>query len=162
MERTNHGRGLALTMGLASMYVCVLLKFVERWYAVIDDFQCVCSVGICSKTICWNWWFQCVNKRLYAEIDGLVVCILLEFIERLYAGIDGFNVCVLLELSDSLCAGVVTTYVVCVHAKMCVGQWICDSLPKLSLLQWISIRCQIVCYAAKLWFAAKTVSSAAN
>jgi hypothetical protein len=50
------------------------------------------------------------------------VCILLEFIERLYAGINGFNVCVLLELSNSLCAGVVTAYVVCVHAKMCVGQ----------------------------------------
>ena len=50
MEITNHGRGLALTMGLASMHVCVLL----------------------------------------------------EFIERLYAEIDGFNVCVLLELSDSV------------------------------------------------------------
>ena len=47
---------------------------------------------------------------------------MLEFIERLYAGIDGFNVCVLRELSDSLSAGVVTACVVCVHAKMWVGQ----------------------------------------
>jgi hypothetical protein len=46
---------------------------------------------------------------------------MLEIVERLYAEIDGFNVCVLLELSDSLCAGVVTTCVMCVHAKMCVG-----------------------------------------
>ena len=30
---------------------------------------------------------------------------MLEIVERLYAEIDGFNVCVLLELSDSLCAG---------------------------------------------------------
>jgi hypothetical protein len=27
MEITNHGRGLTLTMGLASMHVCVLLGF---------------------------------------------------------------------------------------------------------------------------------------
>jgi len=39
MERTNHGRGLALTMGLASMHVCVLLEFVERLYAGIDGFN---------------------------------------------------------------------------------------------------------------------------
>jgi hypothetical protein len=25
--------------------------------------------------------------------------------------------------------------------KMCVLQWICDSLPKLSCVKWISIRC---------------------
>jgi len=30
MERTNHGRGLALTMGLASMHVCVMLELIER------------------------------------------------------------------------------------------------------------------------------------
>jgi hypothetical protein len=91
MERTNHGRGLTLTIGLASIHVCVmciLLEFIER---------------------------------LYAGIDGFNVCVLLEIVERLYAEIDGFNVCVLLELSDSLCAGVVTACVMCVHAKMCVG-----------------------------------------
>jgi len=107
------------------------------------------------------------NKRLYAEIDGFNmcmllefierlsagndgfnVCVLLEFIERLYAGIDGFNVCVLLELSDSLCAGIVTTCVVCVHAKIWVGQRICDSLLKLSLLQRISFCCRMGCSAA--------------
>ena len=64
----------------------------------------------------------------------LNLCILLQFIERLCAEIDGFNLCVLLELSDSLYVGVVTPYVVCVHAKMCVVQRICDSLPKLNLL----------------------------
>jgi len=50
------------------------------------------------------------------------VCVLLGFVEGLCAEIDGFNVCVLMELSDSLYAGVVTTCVVCVHAKMCVLQ----------------------------------------
>jgi hypothetical protein len=84
MEITNHGRGLALTMGLASMHVCVLLgfveglcaeidgfnacvmlEFIERLYAVIDGFQCVCSAGILLKdyvlklmvsmcVFCWN------------------------------------------------------------------------------------------------------------
>ena len=65
MERTNHGRGLALTIGLVSMHVCILLEFVEilyaridgfnvsvllgfvkKLYATIDGFQCVCSAGI--------------------------------------------------------------------------------------------------------------------
>jgi hypothetical protein len=56
-------------------------------------------------------------------------------------------VCVLLELSDSVYVGVVTTLVVCVHAKMCVVQRNCDLLPKLRQLQRISIRCRnwVVC-----------------
>jgi hypothetical protein len=40
--------------------------------------------------------------------------------------------------------------VVCVYAKMCVVQRNCDSLLKLCRLQRISIRCRIVCCAAKL------------
>jgi len=83
MEITNHGRGLTLTMGLASMHVCVLLgfveglcaeidgfnvcvllEFIERLYAVIDGFQCVCSAGILLKdyvqkfmvSMCVFWW----------------------------------------------------------------------------------------------------------
>jgi len=65
-----------------------------------------------------------------------------DFVEGLCAEIDGFNVCVLLELSDNVYAGVVTTCVVCVHAKMCVVQRNGDSLPKLHRLQRISIRCR--------------------
>jgi len=45
--------------------VCVLLEFIERLYAVIDGFQCVCSAGILLKDLvlklmvsmcvfCWN------------------------------------------------------------------------------------------------------------
>jgi hypothetical protein len=70
------------------------------------------------------------------------VCVLLGFVEGLCAEIDGFNVCVLLELSDSLYVGVVTACMVCLHAKMCVVQRNCDSLPKLGLLQRISIHCR--------------------
>ena len=107
MEITNHGRGLALTMGLASMHVCVLLGFVEglcaeidgfnvcvllevieRLYVVIDGFQCVCSVGILLK----------------------------DYVLKLMVSMCVF----LLELSDNVYAGVVTACVVCVHAKMCV------------------------------------------
>ena len=39
MEITNHGRGLTLTMGLASIHVCFLLGFVEGLYAEIDGFN---------------------------------------------------------------------------------------------------------------------------
>ena len=46
MEITNHGRGLTLTRGLASIHVCVLLGFVERLCAEIDGFD-VC-------VFCWN------------------------------------------------------------------------------------------------------------
>jgi hypothetical protein len=45
MEITNHGRGLALTMVLASMHVCVLLGFVEGLCAEIVVSMCV---------FCWN------------------------------------------------------------------------------------------------------------
>ena len=45
MEITNHGRGLALTMGLASMHVCVLLEFIEKIYAVIDGFNVCVLLG---------------------------------------------------------------------------------------------------------------------
>jgi len=65
-----------------------------------------------------------------------------DFVEGLCAEIDGFNVCVLLELSDSVYAGVVTTCMVCVHAKMCVVQRNCDSLPKLRRLQRLTIHRQ--------------------
>ena len=45
MEITNHGRGLALTMGWASMHVCVLLGFC---YAVINVF-------------CWGFGYAVIN-----------------------------------------------------------------------------------------------------
>jgi len=76
---------------VTSMHVCVLLEFVERFYAGIDGFQYV---------YCWNLF-----KDYMLELMVFYVCVMLEFVERLYAGIDGFNVCVLLELSDSLYAG---------------------------------------------------------
>jgi hypothetical protein len=89
--------------------VCVLLEFIERLYAVIDGFSCVCSARILLK----------------------------DYVLKLMV-----SMCVLLELSDNVYAGVVTACVVCVHAKMCVVQRNCDSLPKLCRLQRISIRCR--------------------
>jgi len=50
MEITNHGRGLALTMGLASMHVCVLLGFVEGLCAEIDGFN-VCVMLELSDSV---------------------------------------------------------------------------------------------------------------
>ena len=73
-----------------------------------------------------------------------------------------FNVCVLLELSDSVYAGVITACVVCVHAKMCVVQRNCDSLPKLRRLQRIGIRCRTYVGCSELAFAAEMESPAAN
>jgi hypothetical protein len=60
MERTNHGRGLALTMGLANMYVCVLLEIIERLYAGIDGF----NMSVLLEIV----------ERLYAGIGGFNVC----------------------------------------------------------------------------------------
>jgi hypothetical protein len=94
-------------------------------------------VSMC--VFCWDF-----VEGFGVVIDGFNVCVLLEFIERLGAEIDGFNVFVLLELSDSVYAGVVTACVVRVNAKMY------DSLPTLRRLQRNSIRCRIVCCAAKL------------
>jgi hypothetical protein len=101
-------------------------------------------------------------ERLYAVIDGFNVCVLLEFIERLYAVIDGSNVCVLLELNDSVYAGVVTACVVRVHAKMCVVQRNCDSLPKLRRVQRNVIRCRSCARCSELAFVAKAELSATN
>jgi hypothetical protein len=41
MERTNHGKGLALAMGLDTMHMCVLLEFDERFCVGIDYCMCV-------------------------------------------------------------------------------------------------------------------------
>jgi len=137
MERTNHGRGMALTMGLASMHACVLLEFVERLYDVIDGFN-VLTKDYVLKWVVFNVCILLeIVERLDAEINGFNVCILLEFIERLYPGIDDFNVCVLLELSDSLCVG------------FCYSM--CDVCS-----------CQNVRGATNLQFVAETESSAAN
>ena len=47
-------------------------------------------------------------------------------------------------------------------AEIWVLPWICDSLPKLSCLQRINIRCGNLCSAANLWFAAKVELAAAK
>jgi hypothetical protein len=85
------------------------------------------------------------------------MCVLCwDFVIGLCAEIDGFNVCVLLELSDSVYGGVVIACVVCVHAKMCVVQRNCDSLPKLCRLQQISIRCRNWIFCSELAFTAES------
>jgi hypothetical protein len=63
----------------------------------------------------------------------------------------------------------------CLLLKVFVLQWICDLLPKVCWLQWISICCwkcvgciesvfafEKVLYAADLWFAVEIVLSAVN
>ena len=137
-------------MGLASMHACVLLEFVERLYDVIDGFN-VLTKDYVLKWVVFNVCILLeIVERLDAEINGFNVCILLEFIERLYPGIDDFNVCVLLELSDSLCVGFCYSMCDVCSCQNVRGQRICNLLPKLSLLQRISIRCRIVCFAAML------------
>ena len=51
MERTNHGRGSALVMGLDNMLVCVLLGFDEILYARIDGFN-VCVLLEFDERLC--------------------------------------------------------------------------------------------------------------
>jgi hypothetical protein len=57
MERTNHGKGSALTMGLASMHVCVLLDFVEDYILELMVSMCVFCWNLLKDyilIICWN------------------------------------------------------------------------------------------------------------
>jgi len=63
MERTNHGRGSALTMGLASMHVCVLLEFVERLYT---NYMLELMVSICE--LYWNLLKDYVLKLIIAYV----------------------------------------------------------------------------------------------
>ena len=134
MEITNYGKGLALTMGLASMHVCVCSAGIY-WKIMCWNwwFQCVCRAGNCWKSICWNWWFQCV-------------CVLLELSDSWYAGI--VTTCEVFVHAKM--------WVVCNElaftVESCVLQRNCDSLPKLCRLQRINIRCRILCSTAKLWF----------
>ena len=51
MEITNYGRGLALTIGLASIHVCVLLEFIERLCVEIDDFNVCVLLEIVERVI---------------------------------------------------------------------------------------------------------------
>jgi hypothetical protein len=59
MERTKHGRGLALVMGLTKMHVCacVLLELDERLYFGIDYCMCV---------ICWTFVADYVPRLIIA------------------------------------------------------------------------------------------------
>jgi hypothetical protein len=50
-ERTNHGRGSALAIGLDNMHMCVLLGFDERLYARINGFN-VCILLEFDKRLC--------------------------------------------------------------------------------------------------------------
>ena len=78
--------------------------------------------------LCWNLLKDYVLKLMV--FDVCILCNLLkDYVLKLMV-----SMCVLLELSDNLYVGVVTLCVVCVHAKKCVVQRICDLLPKLSLL----------------------------
>jgi len=65
-------------------------------------------------------------------------------------GLASMHVCVLLGFVEGLGAEILASMHVCVLPKLSCLQRICDSLPKLSLLQRISIRCRVVCCAAKL------------
>ena len=66
MEITNHGRGLTLTRGLASIHVCVLLGFVEGLCAEIDGF------GVC--VFCWN-----LLKDYMLKLMVFNMCVLVGF-----------------------------------------------------------------------------------
>jgi hypothetical protein len=70
--------------------------------------------------------------------------------------------CVLCSEISICCRNWVSCSELVFAVELCIVQRNSDSLPKLSLLQRISIRCRVVYCAAKLWFAAETVSAATN
>jgi hypothetical protein len=80
--------------------VCVLLEFIERLYAVIHGFQCVCSAGILLKdyvlklmvsmcVFCWNLvtvymlgllqHVVCVHAKIVIRCRNCVGCSELAF-----------------------------------------------------------------------------------
>ena len=61
MEITNYGRGLSLTIGLASMHACVFCWNLLKDCVEIDGF----NVCVLLKIV----------ERVYAEIDGFNVCV---------------------------------------------------------------------------------------
>jgi hypothetical protein len=92
----------------------------------------------CSELVFAAEWG--VLQRIVIRCRNWVVCSELAF---------PVEMCVLQRIWESL-------------PKLSWLLWICNSLPKLSFLQRISIRCRIVCPTAKLWFAAETEMSVAN
>jgi hypothetical protein len=136
MEITNHGRGLALTMGLASIHVCVLLGFVEGLYAEIDGF----NVCVLLEFI----------ERLYAIIDGFqCVCsagiLLKDYVLKLMVSMSVF------------CWNLVTVYMLGLLQHV----W-CVFMPKCVLCSEIVIRCRNCVGCNELAFAVETELSAAN
>jgi len=154
MEITNHGRGLALTMGWPACNVCVLLGFVEGFCAEIDGFQCVCSAGIYWKIVCCNWWFlMCVFcwdllkdyvLKLMVSICvfcwNLVTVYMLGLLQHVWC--VSMPKCMLCSETVIRCRNWVFCSELAFATELCVVQRNYDSLPKLCRLQWISIRCR--------------------
>jgi len=136
MEITNHDRGLALTMGLASMYVCVLLGFVEGLCAEIDGFN-----------VCVQLEFI---ERLHAVIDGFQCVRFAGILLKDYV----------LKLMVSMCVfcwNLVTVYMMGLLQHV----W-CVFMPKCVLCSETVIRCRNCVGCNELAFAAETELSAVN
>jgi len=132
VEITNHGKGLTLTMGLASMHVCVLLGFVEGLCAEIDGFN-VCLLQrisircriVCCTTNCDSLPKLCRLQRISIRRRNWVVCS--EFVIRCRNWVFCSELAFAAETVSA------------------AANW--HSLPKLCRLQRIGIRCRnwVVC-----------------
>ena len=88
MERTNHGRGSPLVIGLDNMHVCVLLGFDERLYARIDGFN-----------MCVLLEF---DERFYAGIDYFICVLCWNLVTFYVLGLIIAGVCVFMLKSCDL------------------------------------------------------------
>jgi hypothetical protein len=81
MEKTKHGRGSALAMGLAGMHVCVLLGFDERLYAGIDGFNVCVRLEFDERLCAGIDYFICVFcwNLVIDYVLGLIIAFLCVF-----------------------------------------------------------------------------------
>jgi hypothetical protein len=151
MERTKHGRGLTLAMGLAKMHLCVLCWDLMKDYMLelmismcvfcwdlMKDYvlefiiACVYSAGLLWQSMCWNWLLH-VCVYFHAKIMWLcwnlmsncIVCS--EFVNRCW----NWVVCSKLVFPTELC---VLQRIWGSLPKLYCMQQICNSLSKLSCL----------------------------
>ena len=131
------------------------------WYIMCWNWECMCvfmlkpynSAGIWWYSMCWNWKWLCMScNEFVIRCRNWVVCNELAFTAK-----NVFHNKFVIHCRKWVVCSELTFV-----AELCVLQWIWDSLLKLYCLQWINIRCWIVCSTTNLGFIAEVDLSAAN
>jgi hypothetical protein len=137
-----------------SWVVCNEFLIRYRSWVVYSEFMIHCRNWVLFSKLVFTAEL-CVLWRCCDLLLKLCCCTELAFVVEL---------CVLQRICDSLPTIRYWSCVVGNKFMILCRSWqrICDLLQKLSSLQWISIRCRIVCSTVNLRFAAEVELSAAN